>query len=264
MAADAGPGARPYPAARRGARRCYGAATGVFSRRARGGAARRDRVSLQRRQPPPRPPHPRRCPHALSRRVGGTVHRGAAHRAGDGAAPARQRQPRRDHAHRLCAPAPGAALGARPPPGGAAQGRGCAAAAHPRRQGPRCPSARPRSRPSAASSSPCRAAAPAGGAASRRCRAQGRWGVGEGISSACLPLKDQPEGKIARFREKYGPCQRVTRHRLSHACQGRQSEPHPEPKSDRLLGKAVVTARIPTARREAGGRILERRTASPK
>ena len=58
MAADAGPGARPYPAARRGARRCYGAATGVFSRRARGGAARRDRVSLQRRQPPPRPTAP--------------------------------------------------------------------------------------------------------------------------------------------------------------------------------------------------------------
>ena len=73
VAAYAGTGSRPYHPAMLVALLFYGCAN-----------------------PPSRPSHHRRLPQALSRGVGGAVHRGAARCAGDGAAQARHRQSRRD------------------------------------------------------------------------------------------------------------------------------------------------------------------------
>lgn len=116
-------------------------------------------------------------------------------------------------------------------------GRGhCASAAHPRRQGPLGQAqghGRDRLRHHQAR---------AGTTAQfllRGLRAvQGAWAL------ACpgwnlkriLRLKDEENGKIARFREEYRQSRCFTRNRLSHFCQCGLSAPDPEPKPDRLLG----------------------------
>jgi hypothetical protein len=58
-----------------------------------------------------------------------------------------------------------------------------------------------------------------------------------------LRLKDEKEGKITRFADKYPHLRRFTCRRLSHFCQCRLSELDPEPKSDRLLAAVTAHAR---------------------